>query len=209
MQTLEEKIQKVKMKKSRIDNKKNRTVFDFSHTGYSSFDELYKEMFPKLFRYVRSHFDHSLSEDIVQDIFFKIIKYINSFEKETNFTAWAFTIAKRECMDHTYRSKNKIFETKRNYDSGKHIEDLSSLAENQEELLLFLEQKKILHDAIELLPQKTREVASLHIIQGLDYENVACRANKSIGGVKSQIHYAKKLLKLYTKEYFEMYDIAA
>lgn len=145
------------------------------------FKRYYKPLCVFAFKYLD---DLDLSEDIVQEIFIKIWER-DIFEEQTNLSAFLFTSVKNLSISHLRKVSPCYIDC--------FEEDIAIEEYNSEEDIL--ERNRILMEAIENLPEKTREVFKIVVFDNLKYKEVAEELNISVNTVKSNLARAYRLLK--------------
>src|SRR3954469_12022451 len=63
-----------------------------------------KPVFNYILRFVH---DPALAEDLMQDTFLRVIKATGSYEQQSKFTTWLYTIARNLCVDQSRRAKHR------------------------------------------------------------------------------------------------------
>lgn len=133
-------------------------------------------------------------DDIAQDVFITVYRNLNKFRFESQFTTWLYRITINKCKDHLRRKKIKslIMPLKDSDDAGYEQSNESD------------DISKIVHQAIEKLPEKLRIPLLLKDIEGLSYQEIAETVQCELGTVKSRIFRAreglKNILEPYRKE---------
>ena len=119
------------------------------------------------------------------------------------FFSWFYRILKNHCINYLRRKKTLsiIPFTTAFSRHGEEVNPDEFQADSGEEMS---EQQRVVHDAINKLSIKHREVIILNDIEGYPQEEIAELLGISIGTVRSRIHYArenlKKLLQNYVNE---------
>lgn len=147
-----------------------------------------------LFNYfLKSQQDQTLCEDLTQNVFERIIKYKNSFNEDSRFKGWIFTIARNVKMD--YYRRNKIKTNELDTASEVVVSD-----HNPREQLEALEDKSRLKQALSLLEKSYSEVLFLTRFQEMKYKDVAVILGCTENTVKSKVHRAlNKLRTIYSE----------
>ena len=74
-----------------------------------SFGQLYRKYFPKVYHTCFSYFgNRDDAFDVTQDIVMKVYAKIDSFEGNSTFSTWLFSIAKNHCLSFISRRKNEL-----------------------------------------------------------------------------------------------------
>lgn len=127
--------------------------------------------------------DQSMSEDIMQETYMTMLEKINQFQKGNNFLNWLLTIARNKAIDY-YRRKQKEI-----------------LVDQNETEYIFPETKAqgerniIIHEVINNLDDKERQVFLLHIIENIPFRDIAKIIDMPIGTVLWHYHKAIKKIK--------------
>jgi RNA polymerase sigma-70 factor, ECF subfamily len=132
--------------------------------------------------------DRSEAEDLLQEVFIKVWKALPSFRGDSKISSWVFRIAYNESMN-AIRSKKRKGQT---VDSSS-IEHLRSESEghSSEEIL------EKFAKALNLLPERQREVFLLRYYQEMSYEEMARQLNLTEGALKASFHHARKKIEEY------------
>lgn len=125
--------------------------------------------------------DRDASNDVLQDSFIEIFRSIVNFRFESSLFTWMRTIVIRNAM--SYLRKNARLQV-----ANDEIPDQAS-----EDSFNFTAEH--LEKAILSLPAQARSVFVLIEVEGYKHQEVAGMLNISEGTSKSQLNYAKKLLR--------------
>lgn len=143
------------------------------------------------------------AEDIAQEVFIEVFRSIQNFRADSKITTWLYRIA-------VNRSLNFIRDNKRK----KWIHSIEDLVKgisrqvgeiqniNNETPVSELENSqraKILHAAIDSLPENQKAAFTLNKYEDLSYKEISEVMNVSVSSVESLIHRAK--IKLQEKLY--------
>lgn len=127
--------------------------------------------------------DDFIAEDLMISSFMKIFKNLLSLENSNNPEPWMKKVAVNECLTYL-RSKNKF-----------------RLVELSEELMDNSQSTEInviegdLQTMLDELPDGCRAVFNLYVVEGYKHHEIAVMLEISEGTSKSQLAYARKLLK--------------
>lgn len=133
------------------------------------------------------------ADDIAQDVFLKSYIYISKFKYKSSFGTWLYRIAVNTVKDHL-RKESRI--NKISFD-----ERLASPDIQEDEVVIKEEEleaerrKKLLHRAIQALPEKHRTILTLRDIQGVSYKEITGILNVSPGTVDSRLYRARRMLR--------------
>ncbi|MBQ0104771.1 MAG: sigma-70 family RNA polymerase sigma factor [Armatimonadetes bacterium] len=134
------------------------------------------------------------ANDITNETFIKLIDVIKTFNEESRFKGWLFTVVKNIYIDRL-RSEKKINVVSINEgEDGEQIE-IKDEAPNPEILLIDEEKKKILHRLIDELPLIQRDPIRLFYLEGKSYQQISDILGTPMGTIKSRINRGIETLK--------------
>ena len=151
----------------------------------NEFEELLKEHFTVLQRFVRYKVSHKFdADDIVQEVCLTAALKFESLQDPSAFKAWLLRIASNKCNDY-FREKAKRMEI-----------PLDTLSESAIVTgRLGRSEQSIVRDTLELLGEKEKQILYLYFFKNLSQEMIATRLSLPLGTVKSRLHYAKQKFK--------------
>jgi len=141
-----------------------------------------------LYYYVRRLLDREEDAwDTLQEVWLKVTRKLHKLRDPQALPAWLYKIAHNTVVSH-YR-KSKRFEALE--DNGE------STAVSLEEITMEIGPEDILdlHRGIESLSLPHREVITLHFLEDFTLDEISEITGKSIGTIKSRLHYAKTALR--------------
>lgn len=159
---------------------------------HAAFEKLYhrysRPLLAKLDRKVSEEYH---ADDILQDLFIKIWERRGQIDPEQPFGGYLYRIAQRMVTDH-YRkqARNTVFYKQVRQDS-------SETANYTDEELDGRETKKILEQAISLLPAQQQRAFSLCKIEGKSYKEAAALMSISPETVHAHLVKATQSVKAY------------
>lgn len=138
--------------------------------------------------------DSELAEDFFQDTFIKVIKTLKlgNYNEEGKFLPWVLRIAHNLVID--YFRKNNRF--KKVHPKGKNDEDLDIFDTISSEDKNFLEMEEIknnkvlIKQLIDLLPEEQKEVIKLRHYYDMSFKEIAEYSNVSINTALGRMRYA-------------------
>ncbi|MGA7317108.1 MAG: sigma-70 family RNA polymerase sigma factor [Silvibacterium sp.] len=136
--------------------------------------------------------DRTDAEDLVQETYAKALKGFKSFEEGTNLRAWMYRILRNTFL--TSRSGLMAQNTSSLDDDA---ESAEVIADNvtPESLLLQLESRQTVMDALAGLPVAYREMILLCEVEELSYKEAAQVLVVPIGTVMSRLSRARKMVR--------------
>lgn len=151
------------------------------------FELLYKQHYTRLVGFAYQYVEDSdISEDIVQDVFTNIWNQADRIEIRTNIKSYLFGAVRNASLNHLKHEKIVAAHAKENvsFEAGEHKDFLE-----MEEL-----EKKI-EAALELLPEKRREIFEMSKLEGKKYHEIAAELDISVKTVETQMSRALKVLR--------------
>ena len=138
--------------------------------------------------------DLETAKDIVHDVFLNIWDKFDTLPDDTNFKSYLFTAARNKCL-------NAIRDTK----SQTSLDAVETLIPGIEEAgLETAELAEKIEIAINLLPEKCREVFILSRVDGLKYAAIAEHMKISIKTVEGQMSKALRIIRQELAEYLSI-----
>ena len=142
--------------------------------------------------------------DIAQEVFIKAFQSIKRFRGQASFYTWLYRIAVNSSITFIKRVKKQRFINYETIDetlvSSEILEYFTAKTKTEKGALLKELQEK-LNEALQKLSPKHRIVVILHEVEGMSHKEIADITKTSEGTVRSRLHYAKKMLQAFLKEY--------
>ncbi|MEO7251412.1 MAG: sigma-70 family RNA polymerase sigma factor [Arenimonas sp.] len=132
------------------------------------------------------------AEDMVQEILIVVHDIRHTYEPGRPFKPWLSTIATRRCIDHLRRRTRRL---QHEIAEDGDLEFASSGHESPEDRIGRNHSDRVLHDAVDALPNRQREAIRLLRLQELTLNEAAARSEQSIGSLKVACHRAIKGLR--------------
>ncbi|MFN5417467.1 MAG: RNA polymerase sigma factor [Flavobacteriia bacterium] len=175
-----------------VDNELNDIINGCSNWNKESQEKLYRLFSKPLYKtcclYAKNEDE---AADLLHDTFIHVFKNIQQFNFQGSFEGWIKKVCVNLCLQEI-RIQNKIKEV--SLEAGLHeiieAEDNSGEIEIQNESVF----SKVLEE-INKLPAKAALVIKLYIFEGWSHAQIAEELDISIGTSKSQLNYARKLIK--------------
>ncbi len=137
----------------------------------------------------------SISYDLTQETFLKLIKYIGNYRDKGKFKSYLITIAMNVCNTYFYENNINIEEL----DSNQNYEK-----DNFDELEK-IEEKDIVVQALNKLPEKQKEVIILKYYEDLKIKDISKILDEKVPTIKSRLKQGiEKLSRYLGKE--EVYE---
>ena len=147
-------------------------------------DQLYREYFTSVYRYIFSMCkDSLLAEEITQETFFRALKKLDSFRGESSARVWLCQIAKNIYFSYLNKN-NRLCELK--CDESDNLVD-----ESVESAILSKEQSEELRAAIHALEEPYKEVFMLRVYADLSFSDIGSLFGKSDGWARVTYHRSR------------------
>jgi RNA polymerase sigma-70 factor (family 1) len=166
-----------------------REAYARLYTGYLSALVKYIFLFTK---------SRELSEEIVQDVFVRIWEKKELLLTVNSFQAYSFKIAKNQLLDHLRKeqSQSRFFTMTGPFEEA--------CEEQTDDNLIYGQYYQIAQDAINMLPEKRKQVFELKTREELSLDEIAERLAISKSVVKKQLYAATGFVKAYLRKHAEM-----
>ena len=160
-----------------------------------AFARLYREHFPKVFRYISYRInDISTVEDLTSAVFEKAItKFASYREEKSSFGTWIITIARNTIIDH-YRSEQQKKEI--------HEEDLNfqNEAVSPDDAIICAEERQLLQQCISRLSPVEQEIISLKFGGEITNREIARQLGLSESNVGVILYRAVRKLREFFRD---------
>lgn len=146
------------------------------------------------------------AEDITQEVFVKVYESISRFKGKSKFSTWIYRITINISLNFLRaRKRKKRFAFLLSFDDG-NDKSAKQPADTLHPGIAFENQERdtILFKAIDRLPENQKTAFMLHNTEDLSYEEISEVMRNTISSVESLIHRAKKNLREYLSDYYQM-----
>lgn len=140
-------------------------------------------------------YDHDDADDVLQNTFLKAWNALSSFQGNSRFLTWLYSIAINEALDHIRRNKKRK-------DSLSGI-DASDVVDTLVADTNFdgTRAQALLMEAVATLPDVQRTVFTLKYFNNMKYSEISKLTNTSEGGLKASYHIAVKKVTEYLQQF--------
>ena len=137
--------------------------------------------------------DREVAEDAVQEIFWRVWRRLASFDRSRAFAPWLFGIAHNYCIDELRRRKVRPQPV---YEDDDHP-ILSDIPDDVDvgEAATLADQRRILREALDQLPEEQRQALLLAYYGGLTQQEIAARLGNPLGTVKTRMRLGLQKLR--------------
>jgi RNA polymerase sigma-70 factor (ECF subfamily) len=173
-------------------------VLKFQGGEESAFETLVRKYMKDAYSFcLRLTHDPQEAEELSQMGFVNAYRALRGFRGESSFKSWLYRIfinQYRDRLRRTRRAEARLAVVRVEAERRQAIPmEASSLHASELE--------EVVKDKIELLPERQREVLTLHLYQELDYREIAATLGCSYDDVKMNLSLARKRLKEELKGY--------
>ncbi|MBN2475327.1 MAG: sigma-70 family RNA polymerase sigma factor [Pirellulales bacterium] len=174
-------------------------LLGYRHRGdRDAFSELVHRYERELYGYLRHYMgDAEMAEDVFQQTFLQVHLKCEQFEPGRKVRPWLYTVATNQAIDFQRRNRrHRMVSLDRRTasggadETGALIELLDSPELGPDEEAEAAERQQQVRQAIENLPEQTKQVVILVYFQGLKYREAAEVLSIPVGTVKSRLHAA-------------------
>lgn len=150
-----------------------------------------------IYRVVRSYLnDEDEAEDLMQEIWIKAWQNLNRFRGEASFSTWLVRIAVNEALMSNRKKKNRARYPANRHSTHKQLAQLTGSENmNPEKKTVQRENRRLLEQAIDRLPENYRTVYILREVEGMDTTEAAACLQISENNTKVRLYRARSLLK--------------
>ncbi|HPV42522.1 MAG TPA: sigma-70 family RNA polymerase sigma factor [Spirochaetota bacterium] len=190
---------------SRPDQNDESLIRSFLSDDPDAFDLLvikYKDMiFNLCYRIVNDYDD---ANDCAQETFIKVYKNMRQFRFQSSFSTWLYRIAINTCRNRIASSGNRIRKKMLRIDNpgeaGSDTVDIHDCSFSPDSVFEKNEQARLIHQAIDALPEELKVLVVLRDLEGNSYEDIADITGVNLGTVKSRLARARHLLRESLRE---------
>lgn len=133
------------------------------------------------------------AEEVAQDVFVEVYRSIGNFRGDSKLSTWLYRITVNKALNYRRRKHISLlaYFEQMIISGGLQIEDKSPQPDAK---LIAEERTKILHKAIDALPEKQRIAFTLQKYEDLSQEEIAQVMQTSVSAVESHLYRAKREL---------------
>ena len=154
-----------------------------------AFEMLVEKYRPRIDSAISAFIDNPQDrEDIAQETIINAYRNLRQLSKPERFGAWVATIAQNQCRD--WMRKNRIQTVPIDEVEEKALQSDDSPERNSVEA----EQRRIIAQAIETLPQTERQIARAHYLENASHDELVSRHGISYQSVSARLFRAKRKL---------------
>ena len=172
-----------------------------------NFKEFYVLWYSRMKHFAREYvISEDDAEDIVQDIFMELYEKYDSLSFRVNMPAYLFTTVKNRCIDHLRHqivNQNSVDRMQEEHQLTLRMK-FDSLEVLDDDLLQQDNLEERIEKALNVLPERCREIFVKHKIEGMKLKEIAEELQISPKTVENQMTIAYHKLKEELKEYYPL-----
>lgn len=140
-------------------------------------------------------------DDLVQETFIKAFTALSTYSTEYAFSTWLYKIATNHAIDYLRRQKLKTLSLDDPIQAkeGTLPRELADTTYFPDRHIVEDQQRMLLQEALDALPEKYRRVIIMRHQQEKSYEEIAAALHLPLGTVKAHIFRARRLLYHYLR----------
>ncbi|GAB4542034.1 MAG: sigma-70 family RNA polymerase sigma factor [Anaerolineales bacterium] len=162
-------------------------IRQFKNGEPSAFDELYFRHLPHVYKRVRYVVPETDVEDVTQEVFIAALRSLDSFRGEAQFSTWLRTLTNHKVAEF-YRKR-----TRKREPQTEALSNVSGRATG--ETSGALEERIVLQNALQSLPDRYREVILMRLAEDLQFNEIAEATHQNLEAVKSLFRRALTALR--------------
>lgn len=169
-------------------------IYRIQHGEKELLEKLIQKYYDDIYRFCYYKTGNALlSYDLTQETFLKLIKYIGNYRDKGKFKGYLITIAINVCNTYFYKNNINLEEL----DGNQNYDFKSSNELNK------IEEKDIVVQALNELPEKQKEVIILRYYEDLKIKDISRILDEKVPTVKSRLKQGiEKLIRYFGKEDF-------
>ncbi len=198
------------LKQMLLESKKRNILSDedlisnFQAGDVSAFEEIVRRYKDQLVNFAyRFLGDLEEAEDIAQETFLRVFRKKNAYRNVAKFSTWIYTITGNLAKTELRRRKRRKLISLSSLGFEDKDFDLKDTKKGPEESVHELIKDEFIQRAINLLPDKFREVIIFRDIQELSYEEISTIVKIPLGTVKSRVNRGRLKLQEILSGYLD------
>ena len=173
-----------------------------------TFEDVYVSHYARLHRFARNYvLSDEDAEDIVQDVLGALWEKWPELSRTTHVFAWLFVSVKNKCIDLLRRRtlSQQMYATLQEEHLQRLKFSLQSLEALEQNPISVEEVEQIVHSALEILPERCREIFIKNKFEEKKFKQIAEELNISVSTVDSQMSIAYKKLRKHLEHLFSLF----
>lgn len=154
-----------------------------------AFETLIRRYYPRVYNWVRTTVPASAAEDVVQDVFLALQNTIYSFNAQSSFSTYLFTLTRHKIADYYRKSEQETAHILRTEKAPPEAEDLEGKVLDQE----------MIHKILSSLPDVEAQILIMRLLEGHAFREIARMLELSYEAVRSKYRRAIEKCSEYNK----------
>lgn len=150
------------------------------------------------------------ASDAAQEVFIRLYHALPKFRGECAFSTWLYRIAVNVCLDAVRRRARqpsvRTSALAAEDEEADFMDNVPDAHPDPEKIVMQKELQRLVHEAIQTLPEPQRAVIVLYDLEGFTYEEMAEILRTSIGTIKSRLNRARLALKAKLEPLMEQFQ---
>lgn len=176
-------------------------------------DEAFRLLFERHQRLVWSVIYRQLghvsgAEDLLQEAFLRVYRNASKFEPKAKFSTWLYTIINNLCLNYKRdKGRDRLRVVAGNDDAGGDpIAQMAGAEEPDHDVLDRNERARLVHEAMDELPDNQRMALILSRFEDKSYDEIAEIMDTTVPAIKSLTSRARQTLREKLAPYFDQED---
>lgn len=166
-----------------------------------AFGVLYTNYYRYVFASIIRSFDEATTEDLVSDVFVRVLARLESFrfdDPDSSFKKWLSSVISSVVCDHIQKTYARKKREQLSYESQIQNTDTISPSETVE----VMEDKQIVDQAFDILPEHMRQIAKDHLIFKISRSKIAIDTGIGYHRIRHMIEISKREIAKYLKDIY-------
>ena len=180
-----------------------RRVLDGDYDAFETFVEKYQA---RIYRHICKMVpDRQQAQDLLQETFLSAYRGLGGFTGASSFSTWLFKIATNTALMFLRKHQPECIEYDDHLENVKKsdvVPSATAFVSTPLEMLLSVEGRKKIEEAIDNLPVLYRSVLILRDVEGFSIEEVSQITETSVAAVKSRLHRARHAVREALTSYY-------
>jgi RNA polymerase sigma-70 factor (ECF subfamily) len=183
----------------------NEVIALLSKKNEAAFEVAFNIYYPRLIAFAREYVPEDDAFNLVQDAFITLLDKTPSFLNENQLQSYLYTNVKNNCLMFLRHEKVKKKYSDQKIAAGTQANlNVHALERLDTSPVAFMEIEQIIHDTLEKLSPKCREIFILSRFEGKKNAEVAQILSISEKAVEAQISKALKVFRVALKDYLAL-----
>jgi RNA polymerase sigma-70 factor (ECF subfamily) len=158
---------------------------------FGTFEDLAMPLFARLFNFACwLTQERATAEELVQETYMKALRGFSSFQQGTSFRPWIYRI-----LRNTFLTSKSGLRVSVSFDSDDDQPLEPVTTETPESIMIAQVERETIHNALEELPMRFREIILLCDLEEMSYQEISQTLGIPAGTVMSRLYRARKAMR--------------